>query len=261
MNKVDKIVKILNKKYGISAVDWAIVAGSGLIEAVPEMKDVMKVDYKTLGLPKSKVKGHGGGFIFGKINNKNVVVVSRMHYYESGDLSKVRLPLEIVSKLGVKSIILMTSCGGLNKGFRVGDVMLIEDHINMSGVNPLVAVEDLSFTNMVNCYDLKYREQIKKLAKENKIDIRAGVFCQMCGPSYETSAEVQMLRMLGADSVSMSTAHDCIIANYLGMRVIGISVIVNVFNDGSDAKLNHEEVLENASRACAKVRDLLVQVI
>lgn len=260
MEIVQRVIKKLNKKYKITKIDYAIVVGSGLVESAPELENVVTVKYDELGLPKSKVKGHSGSFVFGEYFGKKVVLVSRMHYYESGDIKKVRMPLEIVAGLGVKTVILLTSCGGLNTTFNVGDVMLIEDQINMSGINPLVGVDDIRFTNMSNCYSINLRDKVATICKKNKISIKNGVFCQMSGPSYETNAEVNMLRGLGADAVSMSTAHDCIIANYLNMEVVGFSVIVNVFS-GEQQNLSHEEVLENASRACKKVNKILTMLL
>ena len=207
-------------------------------------------------MPKSKVQGHSGSFIFGEYAGKKIVLVSKMHYYESGNIEKVRMPLEIVSKLGVKTVILLSSSGSLNKSFKVGDLMLINDHINMSGINPLIGIEELSFTNMYECYDISYRNLLKQIAINNDIHLQEGVFCQMSGPSYETRAEVEMLRLLGADAVSMSIAHDCIIAKFLGLKVVGVSVIVNVF-ESVVKELNHKEVLENAKNASKKLKCLL----
>lgn len=260
MKIVENAVKILNKKYKIDHCDCAIVVGSGLIEGAPELKNKKSVQYKELGLPTSKVKGHSGSFVFGYVGDKLIALVSRMHYYESGDISKVRLPLEIMAKLGVKTVVLLTSCGGLNKQYSVGDVMLIEDQINMSGVNPLVGIDKIKFINMCDCYNLALKKKAKEIAKKNDIDLKSGIFCQMSGPSYETGAEVEMLRKLGGDAVSMSTAHDCIIARYLDMVVVGFSVIVNVFS-GNDKNLSHEEVLENASKACKNVKTILMHLI
>ena len=256
MKLSEKVVKVLNKKYGITNIDYAVVVGSGLKESVPKLEDEVDVSYEALGLPKSKVKGHSGSFTFGTYNGKNVALVSRMHYYESGDIAKVRLPLEIMAGLGVKTVVLLTSCGGLNVNFKVGDVMLIEDQINMSGINPLIGMEEIKFVNMTNCYSLNLREMVKEISKKHKLGIKSGIFCQMSGPSYETNAEVQMLRGIGADAVSMSTAHDCIIAKYLDMNVVGFSVIVNVFS-GEEQELSHQEVLDNASKACKKVNKIL----
>ncbi|MBQ7884915.1 MAG: purine-nucleoside phosphorylase [Clostridia bacterium] len=260
MNIVDKAVKIINKKYKINKVDVAIVVGSGLIDAMPEVTDKIVVKYDDIGLPKSKVQGHSGSFVFGDYNGKKLVFVSRMHFYESGSLQKVRMPLEICAKLGVKQVVLLTSSGSINQSFKVGDVMLIDDHINLSGVNPLVGIDNLSFTNMTDCYNSELRKRVMQIAADESIILKNGIFVQMSGPSYETLAEIKMIRSLGGDAVSMSTAHDCIIANYLNMSVVGFSVIVN--ECASEAvELTHAEVLENAAKACAKLKVILSKLI
>lgn len=260
MKIVEKAVKILNKKHNIKNVDTAIVVGSGLMAAMPDVDNKYTVNYDSLGLPKSKVKGHSGTFVFGDYYGKKVVFVSRMHYYESGSIEKVRIPLEICAKLGVKTVVLLTSSGSINKTYKVGDVMLIKDHVNMSGVNPLVGIDDLSFTSMTDCYSAEIREKVLEIVKKESIDIKQGVFVQMSGPSYETLAEINMLRLMGCDAVSMSTAHDCIIANYLNMKVLGFSVIVNECVEEA-VELTHEEVLTNAAKACEKVKKILSEVL
>ena len=257
---IDKAIKILSKKYKIKDIETAIVAGSGLIEAMPDMENKVVVSYKELGLPQSKVQGHSGNFTFGKYKGKNIVIVSRIHFYESGDMKNVRLPYEIISQFGVKKVILLTSSGGINKTFKVGDIMLINDHINFTGFNPLIGIDKLEFTNMGDCYNLDWRNKIKKIASKELIDLKEGVFVQMSGPSYETKAEIEMLRKLGGDSVSMSTAFDSIICNYLKMNVIGFSIIVNTFS-GKDDKLTHQEVLENARNASKNLKKIINQLI
>ena len=260
MIRADKIVKILKNKYNIGEIDYAIVVGSGLMDSIPNLEDVTIVEYKNLKMPKSKVKGHSGKFIFGKINNKNVVLVSRLHYYESGKMENVILPFKILSLLGTKNIILLTSCGGINKTFSVGDIMLIRDHINFTGQNPLVNIEPLEFTSMTNAYDKELFDKMKKIAEQNDINIRQGIHTQLLGPSYETMAEVEMLRNMGADTVSMSTVFDCIISNYFKFKACAIASVVNVF-DKSDDNLSHEEVLLNAKKACNKIKIILSNFI
>lgn len=257
---VENAVEILKSKYNIHKVDLGIVCGSGLGDALPDLKNKTIVSYEELGLPKSKVKGHSGNFIFGLYNNKVVVLISRIHYYESGKIENVRLPFQILAKLGLKKIILLTSSGGLNKSYNVGDLVLIKDHINMTGINPLVGIDNLSFTNMTDCYNRQWRTEIKQLANEQSLELKEGVFVQMSGPSYETNAEVEMLRKFGGDTVSMSTAFDCIICNYFEMKVVGFSVVVNVFNDTNE-NLSHQEVLDNAQEASRKLKRLLTQML
>lgn len=259
--KISHIVRLLNKKYNITKVDIAIVSGSGLNESIPELSDVQIIAYEQLGMPKSKVKGHSGKFVFGRYEGKTVVIVSRYHYYENGKMENVRLPYFIISKLGVKKVILLTSCGGLNKTFRVGDIMLICDHINYTGQNPLIAIQPLEFTPMINAYDKEMFEQMKQIADEKDINVRIGTHIQFLGPSYETMAEVEFARKVGADTVSMSTVFDCIICNYLKIRVAGIASVVNVFDTKEEQELNHEEVLINAKKSCVKIKTILSSLI
>lgn len=255
-----KIANKIKRKYKITNVEMAIVSGSGLLSAVPEMADVLVVKYGDVGMPKSKVKGHESSFIFGKINGKSVVILSRKHYYENADIKEVRLPIEVAGFLGVKEVILMSSCGGINEGYSVGDVMLIRDHINMSGVNPLLAMEKIDFIDMLNCYDDKNCGRILKIADNLGIALKQGVFGQMSGPSYETMAEAKMLRNIGVDAVSMSTAHDCIVARSLNIKVLGFAVIVNTYNSLVES-VSHEEVLENAKKAANKLKQILSEYI
>lgn len=257
---IEEAVDILKNKYGIRNVEYAIVCGSGLGSALPELENKIEVSYDTLNMPKSKVKGHSGKFIFGEYDNKKIVLVSRIHFYESGKVENVRLPYEIIARLGVKKVILLTSSGGLNKTYKVGDIVLIKDHINFTGTNPLVGIEEMKFTNMGDCYNYEWRQLAKTIAKEEHVDLKEGVFVQMSGPSYETNAEVEMLRLLGGDVVSMSTAFDCIISNYLNMTVIGFSVVVNVFSGGND-NLSHQEVLDNALKASLNLKKILCRLI
>lgn len=260
MNNVQKILKKLNNKYGIKNVSTAIVCGSGLADSIPDLDNKKVINYSDLKMPKSKVKGHSDSFIFGDLNGKKIMIISRKHFYESGDISKVRMPLEIANGLGVKTAILLTSSGGINKSFNVGDIMLIEDMINLSGVNPLVGIDNIKFVDMTNCFDNTLRNKINDICKSEEIDLKCGTHVQMSGPSYETKAEIQMIKSLGGDTVSMSTVHDCIIANYYDMKVLGFSVIVNIFND-DNKKLSHQEVLANAQSVCKRLKKILISFI
>lgn len=258
--QVENIIETIKTIYGIKEAEIAIVAGSGLSNALPKLEDIIEVPYMDIGMPKSKVQGHSGKFIFGNYNGKKVVYMSRLHFYESGDIKNVRLPFEIIAKLGVKKIILLTSSGGINSNLNVGDIVLIQDQINMTGTNPLVGIEKMEFTDMSNCYDLTWRENTEKVASQLNVPLKKGIFVQMSGPSYETKAEINMLKNIGCDVVSMSTAFDCIICNYLGIKVIGFAIVVNTFS-GKDEKLTHEEVLENAKKASDNLKLILQKIM
>ena len=260
LDKAEKALRKIKKEYDISQVDYAIVAGSGLMDAVVDLENVVIVSYDNLGLPKSKVKGHSGKFIFGTYQGKKIVVVSRVHFYEYGDMAKVRLPFEVIAKLNTKKVILLTSSGGINKTFRVGDIMLISDHINFTGQNPLIGIEDLKFTSMTNAYDKDMFKAMEKIADEHDINVRQGVHIQFLGPSYETKAEIALARNFGVDSVSMSTVFDCIICNYLGIKVAGIASIVNTFTEDNQ-QLNHTQVLIDAKKTCQKIKVILSDLL
>ena len=260
IDKSKKIAQTLKKKYKINNIDYAIVAGSGLMDAVVDLEDITIVPYKCLGMPKSRVSGHSGKFIVGTYCGKKVAVVSRVHYYEYGDMSKVRLPYEVLAKLGTKKVILLTASGGINKTFRVGDIMLISDHINFTGQNPLIAIDNLKFISMTNAYDRDMFNRMAKIADENDINVRQGVHIQFLGPSYETNAEIEFAKSIGADSVSMSTVFDCIICNYLGMKVAGIASIVNTFTD-SNENLEHSKVLSDAQKTCQRIKVILTELL
>ena len=260
MINIDKIVKKINKKFGVSKIDTAIIVGSGLIESVPKLNNQIIIPYDKIGLPKSKVSGHSGKLIVGEYNGKIIASVSRIHFYESGNMELVRAPFEIIKKLNTKLVVLLTSSGGLNKQYKVGDIMVIKDHINFTGFNPLIGIEKLEFTPMQNCYDNDITNKIIQIAKENNVPIQLGTHIQFSGPSYETKAEVNVARFIGGDTVSMSTAFDCIICNYLKMKVCGISSVVNTFEKNTE-ELSHKEVLENAQKAIEKIKILLSNLI
>lgn len=253
---IQHIVNKIKRFSNFSNVDYAIVVGSGLMDSIPELQNKKIISYKSLKMPTSKVKGHSGNFIFGTLFNKNVVLVSRLHYYESGSMQNVLLPFKILSQLATKNIILLTSCGAINESFNVGDVVLINDHINFTGCNPLIGISPLKFISMDNSYDKQFLQKLEDIAKKHNMSVKKGVHAQMLGPSYETMAEVNMLKKIGADTVSMSTVLDCIICNYYKIKVIGIASVVNVFNSNAN-NLTHEEVLKNAKISCDKIKVLL----
>ena len=259
-DKAKRIAQILKKRYKITNIDYAIVAGSGLMDAVVDLENITIVPYKCLGMPKSRVSGHSGKFIFGSYCGKKIAVVSRIHYYEYGDMQKVRLPYEVLANLGTKKVLLLTASGGINKTFRVGDIMLISDHINYTGQNPLIGVEDLKFISMTNAYDKDMFNSMAKIADEHDINVRQGVHIQFLGPSYETMAEIAFAKSIGADSVSMSTVFDCIICNYFGMKVAGIASIVNTFSD-TDENLDHSKVLADAKKTCQRIKVILSELL
>ena len=229
--------------------DIAIILGSGLGGYEEQLLDPVEIDYDEIpGFPTSTVPGHAGKFIVGTLKDKRVLVMSgRIHSYEGYGMDKVTLPIRVMSLLGVKTLIVTNAAGGVNTGFKPGDLMLIEDYVNLSGRNPLRG-KNLDrfgprFPDMSNAYDPELRQIALQEAEKLGIELRRGVYCWMNGPTYETPAEVRMARILGADAVGMSTVPETIVARHSGMRVLGISSITNMAAGVLDQPINHEEVL------------------
>ena len=249
-----------------------LVLGSGLGALADTLEDRVAIPYESIpGWPISTVEGHSGQLVVGKLEGKIVVAQQgRAHYYEGYSLQQVTFPIRVMHFMGVQTLILTNAAGGLNKNFSVGDVMLINDHINMLGMtggNPLIGPNDESvgprFPGMSHPYDRALRELAQDVANERDILLREGVYTCISGPSFETPAEVRMLRTIGGDSVGMSTAHEVIVARHAGMRVLAFSGITNKNIDAvdSDGDTNHEEVLEAGETIVPKLTTILKGVL
>ncbi|MDL2302251.1 purine-nucleoside phosphorylase, partial [Lachnospiraceae bacterium OttesenSCG-928-D06] len=211
-------------------------------------------------------KGHAGKFIFGYIADVPVICMKgRVHFYEGYDITDVVLPVRLMKLLGADILFLTNASGGVNKNFHAGDLMLIEDHIACFAPNPLIGenIEELGtrFPDMSTIYDKALSEIIRQSAKENRINLQEGVYAQLTGPSFESPAEIRMLRTLGCDAVGMSTAVEAIVANHMGMRVCGVSCISNLAAGMSDNPLNHEEVQEAADMAAPAFKKLVTEAV
>jgi purine-nucleoside phosphorylase len=217
-------------------------------------------------MPKCTVKGHSGNFILGTISGKKIIIMQgRFHLYEGKTVHEVTLPILIMHMLGINKLILTNSAGGINYNYDIGDIMIIEDHINLSGVNPLIGIKATTelpiFIDMGNCYN----NDLKKIAKEicdiNNITQFNGVYLQLSGPSYETYAEIKAFRIMGADAVGMSTAVECIFARYLGLKVLGISSITNKAAGMLNEKLDHKDVLSVTNKNSNNYKTLIYGII
>lgn len=246
----------------------ALVLGSGLGDyAESAVEKVAVVDYADIdGFPRSTVEGHKGRFVFGYVNGVPVVVMQgRVHYYEGYPMTDVVLPARLMSMLGAKVLFLTNASGGINADFSAGDFMLITDHISSFVPNPLIGknVDELGtrFPDMSKIYAPQLRRIIKSTAKELRIDLKEGVYLQLTGPSFESPAEIKMLRGFGADAVGMSTAVEAIAANHAGMLVCGISCISNLACGMTDNPLTHAEVQECADKAAPKFKRLITESI
>ena len=185
------------RKYYKGSVDVGIVLGSGLNSAVPDLEIICEIPYENLGLNKSKVKGHSGKFVIGKYNDLIVMSMCRIHYYEYGNFEYPNIPFQVLYALGGKVIITTTAVGGCADFVKPGDLLIIKDHINLTGSNPIIGANEIKFVDMSNAYDYKLRKMVEKISFENNLNIKEGVHVQMSGPSYETPAEIKFIKMIG----------------------------------------------------------------
>ena len=261
-----KTIEFLKKKTGDFVPEIGIILGSGLGEFADEYNDIA-ISYSDIpNFIKSKVEGHKGRLVFAEIEGKKVVMMQgRNHFYEGYSMADVTYPVKVMKKLGVKTLILTNAAGAVNESFRPADLMIITDHINFMGTNPLIGENDDEFgerfPDMSEIYKKDLVNITEKCADKLFIDIQKGVYAATTGPSYETPAEIFMLRAMGADAVGMSTVPEAIIANWCGMKVLGISCISNTASGVSDTKLSHEDVIETTNRAKDRFKSLLLEIL
>jgi purine-nucleoside phosphorylase len=239
------------------------VLGSGLGGLADRLSDPVFVDYRELpGFPVSTAPGHKGRFVFGRLAGKTVVCMQgRLHYYEGYPMSALALPVRVMKALGVRALILTNACGGVNRDFSVGDLMILDDHINMMGMNPLIGPNDDAagprFPDMSAVYSPALRAAADRAGAALGIPLRHGVYLGYSGPSFETPAEIRAFRTLGADAVGMSTVPEAIAAAHCGLPVLGISLITNMAAGMDGKRLDGAHVIAIADRR-AKVLEALV---
>lgn len=244
-----------------------LILGSGLGSLADEFEAAEAFDYAEIPhFPTSTVKGHAGRLVFGEFSGKRAVAMQgRFHFYEGWRLDQVTFPVRVFAELGCELLAVTNSSGGINADWSPGDLMLIRDHLNLTGNNPLVGPNDerlgVRFPDMSDPYDLGLRRHIMKLARELGVKLRTGIYVGVLGPSYETPAEIKMMRRLGGDAVGMSTVPEVIVANHAGMRVIGLSCITNMASGVTEQPLTHAEVTETAALARERFSHLLREVI
>ena len=249
-----------------------LVLGSGLggLADVLEQRDV--IDSRELpGWPHSTVEGHSGNLVLGKLEGQTVVAQQgRVHFYEGYSPQQITFPVRVMIRLGIEILVLTNAAGGLRPDWQTGDLMLINDHINltgMTGANPLMGPNDesfgLRFPGMSQAYDLELRQRAQQVAAEAGITLHEGVYVCLSGPNFETPAEIRMLRVMGADAVGMSTAHEVVVARHAGIRVMACSGITNVAIDqvNSELEASHEEVLEAGQVLVPRLTALLRGVL
>ena len=259
-------VDYLRGKIGNFIPEIGIILGSGLGDLADEYCR-FSIPYSEIpGFEASTVTGHKGRLVFAEINGKNVVMMQgRFHFYEGHSIQKVVYPVKVMKKLGVKTLILTNAAGGVNPTFNPSDLMVITDHINFMGVNPLNGQNDDSmgerFPDLTEVYTPELVELAKRIAAKHGIDMQEGVYIAFPGPSYETPAEIRMAGIMGADAVGMSTVPEAITAGWAGMEVIGISCICNYAAGVSNIKLSHSDVIHAANMAKDKFKLLIKEII
>lgn len=245
----------------------AIVLGSGLGNYADEIRVECTVPYGAIeGFPVSTVPGHAGEFIFGYVDDVPVACMKgRVHYYEGYAVSDVVLPIRLMKLLGAEILFLTNASGGVNASFHAGDLMLIRDHLSVFAPNPLIGpnIDELGtrFPDMTHVYDVELSDILRKSAKENGIYLQEGVYAQLTGPSFESPAEIRMLRTSGCDAVGMSTVVEAIAARHAGMRVCGISCVCNLAAGMTDTPLTHTEVQAAADEAAPRFTRLVTESV
>ncbi|MGC9529678.1 MAG: purine-nucleoside phosphorylase [Candidatus Bipolaricaulaceae bacterium] len=244
----------------------AAILGSGLSDVLPLQGERKLAFSEVPGFPAPSVSGHAGQVAVGTVGGRTVLVQrGRVHYYEGASLAEVVFPVRAYARLGVETLVITNACGGLGEGLQPGDLVLISDHINMLGQNPLRGpnLDQLGprFPDMSSAYDPQLRERARQVARRLGIPLKEGVYVATMGPSYETPAEIRAFRALGADLVGMSTVPEVIAARHAGMRVVGISCVTNYAAGVTEAPLSHEEVIATTRRKAAELGRLLLSLL
>lgn len=268
LSQIDEAAATVRSAIGDLAPRAGIILGSGLGELADRIEQPISLPYADLPhFPRSTAAGHAGRLLIGTLARSDKTVLAmqgRFHLYEGWNAQQAALPVWVMHRLGIKTMIVSNAAGGLNPQYRVGDVMAIEDHINLMFRNPLIGPNDDTlgprFPDMSAPYDPSLIEIAKQAARTNGFTLHAGVYVAMQGPTYETRSEYRMVRSIGGDVVGMSTVPEVIAARHVGMRVLGVSTVTNADSPDALGKTTHDEVVEAAASAGEKLR-LIVEAI
>ena len=255
----EDVAALIRERAGGDPVEVGLVLGSGLGH-LAEAVDGVAIPYSDLpGFPGSAVSGHNPNLVIGQLEGTRVAVFGgRAHYYEQGQADAMRLPLEVLKALGAEKLILTNAAGSMRADIAPGDLMLLSDHINFSGLNPLIGEPtDARFVPMTHAYDGSMRGALSRIADEEGIALLEGIYAWYSGPSFETPAEIRAIRTLGADAVGMSTVPEVILARFLGLRVAAISTITNMAAGMSDENISHEHTKAMAPVGAKKLEKLV----
>ncbi|MDR1005784.1 MAG: purine-nucleoside phosphorylase [Bacteroidales bacterium] len=264
-DKIQQAAQFIDKNINIKP-QVGIVCGSGINSIVENIQNPVIIPYSQIpNFPVSTVKGHKSQMVCGRLGNKDVLaLLGRFHYYEGYTMEQVTFPIRVMQLLGIKNVIITNAAGGLNASYKVGDIMMIKDHINLA-VNPLIGQNDdrlgVRFPSLHNIYSPQLREKFAAIAKKHAIDIRDGVYLGLTGPSFETGAENRFFRMVGADCVGMSTVAEVIVAAHAQMNVFAASIISNVWNEKDEKTATHEEVLQGVEHTAERFSLLIEELI
>ncbi|TCK97970.1 purine-nucleoside phosphorylase [Natranaerovirga hydrolytica] len=266
MEHIQQAVNYLNEKINQS-LDIGLILGSGLGDLAEQIENKIIIPYNEIpNFPQSTVEGHKGQFVVGHMGDKKVIAMQgRFHYYEGYSMQEVVMPVRVMKQLGISTLIVTNAAGSVNESFKPGDLMIIKDHINFMHNNPLMGknLDDLGprFPDMSNAYKKDLIKIGKSKAQELGINIREGVYCGLTGPTYETPAEIKMIRTLGGDAVGMSTVPEVITAVHAGLNVLGISCITNMAAGILDQPLDHKEVVETSKKVKETFKVLIKEII
>ncbi|NNC35236.1 MAG: purine-nucleoside phosphorylase [Croceitalea sp.] len=264
--QLDESVAYLQNK-GFDKPEVGIVLGTGLGQLVSHIEDGIEAHYNHIPFfPLATVEFHTGKLIYGTIANKKVVVMEgRFHLYEGYDFLDVTYPIRVMHQLGIKKLFISNAAGAINLNFKKGDIMLIEDHINLQGGSPLafknVAAFGDRFVDMSEPYDLEMRKKIEKIAKAENISLQKGIYASVVGPQLETKAEYRMLKILGADAVGMSTVPEVIVANHLRMPIVAVSVLTDECDPDNLKPIDIQEIIGIANKTEPKMIQLFKELI
>lgn len=256
----------IRKRSGSTPLSLGLILGSGLGGLAKSIEEGVRIPFGEIpGFPDATVAGHDGAMIVGRLGGRQVAALSgRFHMYEGHPAALAAFPVRVFRALGAGELFVSNAAGGISPRLAVGDLMMISDHLNLMGANPLVgpsSADEVRFPDMTDAYDPGLRRSLRTTAEKLGIPLREGVYAGLLGPSYETPAEVKMLRTLGADAVGMSTVPEVIVARALGMRVAGVSCITNAAAGVTGAALTHEEVLQTTERVSAAFERLVVEFL
>ncbi len=264
--QLDESVAHLKTK-GFDTPEIGIVLGTGLGKLVDEIENPIEAHYSHIPyFPLATVEFHSGKLIYGKIDNKKVVVMQgRFHLYEGYDFADVTYPIRVMHQLGIKKLFVSNAAGAINLDYKKGDIMLIEDHINLQGGSPL-AFKNVSefgdrFVDMLEPYDVEMRRKIEEIAVRESISLQKGVYASVVGPQLETKAEYRMLKIIGADAVGMSTVPEIIVSNHLRMPVIAVSVLTDECDPDNLQPVNIQEIIEIAGKTEPKMIKLFTELL